>query len=62
MKELYVGEPVVVNNESVNFERLVYHEALGPLFDGTLGQGRSSRQIPLPPCTRPYTATPLSKP
>ena len=37
MKELYVGEPVVVNNESVNFERLVYHEALGPLFDGTLG-------------------------
>lgn len=53
MKELYVGEPVVVNNESVNFERLVYHEALGPLFDGTLGQGRSSRQIPLPPCSRP---------
>jgi hypothetical protein len=62
MQELYAGEPVEVNNESANGERLVHQEALGLLFDGSLGQGRSSRQIPRPPCTSPYTATPLNKP
>ncbi len=62
MKELYSGGPVEVNNESEHVERQVYHEALGLFFDGSLGQGRSNLQIPRPPCTNPYTATPLSKP
>ena len=62
MKELYAGRPVEVNNESENVERPVHHEALGLFFDGSLGQGRSSLQSPRPPCTSPYTATPLSKP
>ena len=62
MKELYSGGPVEVNNESENVERQVYHEALELFFDGSLGQGRSNLQIPRPPCTNPYTATPLSKP
>lgn len=63
MKELYAGEPVAVNAESLaSWCSSVHHEALGPFFNGSLGEGLSNFQAPRPPCTRPYTAIPLSKP
>lgn len=62
MKGLYSGGSMEVNHESANVERLVHHEALELFFNGSLELGRSSLQIPRPPCTSPYTATPLSMP
>lgn len=62
MKGLYSGGSMEVNHERANIELLVHHEALELFFNGSLGLGRSSLQIPRPPCTSPYTATPLSKP
>ena len=63
MEELYPGECVAVNVESrASGCSPLHHEAVGPSFDGSLGEGLSSFQAPRPPCTKPYTASPLSMP
>lgn len=63
MRKFYAAEAPRVNIESRALEHSpVHHEAPGPLLDGSLGEGLSSFQAPRPPCTRPYVASPLSKP
>lgn len=63
MKELYAVGRVTVNGENQASSHLpAHHESVGPFFGGSLGEDLSSFQAHRPPCTRPYTASPLSKP
>ncbi len=63
MEELYAVGRVTVNGENRASSHFpAYHESVGPFFRGSFGEGLSNFQAPRPPCTRPYTTSPLIKP